>query len=80
MTTQCQCDDATGLTRALLINEARGLKSEHGENIEYDRALVELIYWAAGGASLTAVAREVGVDRLSGERDCAQPTERKETK
>jgi hypothetical protein len=26
-----------------IIEEAKGLKSEHGENEEYDRALVELI-------------------------------------
>ena len=27
----------------MLLDEARSLKSEHGENLEYDRALCELI-------------------------------------
>jgi hypothetical protein len=51
----------TTITRAALIREARSLKSEHGENPEYDRALVELIYWTTGGRSREAVAREVGI-------------------
>jgi hypothetical protein len=34
-----------------LVREARGLVSEHGENPEYDRALVELIIRMTPGAS-----------------------------
>jgi hypothetical protein len=34
-----------------LIQEARGLRSEHGENPEYDRALVELVIRLTPGAS-----------------------------
>jgi hypothetical protein len=34
-----------------LITEARGLRSEHGENPEYDRALVELVIRLTPGAS-----------------------------
>jgi len=49
------------VTRANLIAEARALRSSRGENPHYDRALCELIYWAAGGVSLTDVAREIGV-------------------
>jgi hypothetical protein len=46
-------------TREALVKEARDLRSEHGENKEYDRALCELIYWTAGGESVEAVAKEV---------------------
>jgi hypothetical protein len=31
-----------------LVDAARGLRSEHGENPEYDRALVELVAHAVG--------------------------------
>ena len=48
-------------TRAALIAEARNLKSEHGENPEYDRALAELVYWTFGGESIEAVRREIGL-------------------
>jgi len=47
------------VTRAEALVEARSLRSEHGENPEYDRALVELIYWTFGGESLESVKREV---------------------
>ena len=30
-----------------LVSVARSLRSEHGENSEYDRALVELVYWSS---------------------------------
>jgi hypothetical protein len=49
----------TSVLRSVLIAEARALRSEHGENPEYDRALYELVYWAAGGDSLEAVRKEV---------------------
>lgn len=52
-------------TRLQLINEAQSLKSEHGENPEYDRALCELIYWTCGSKAkfdgLESVYHEVGV-------------------
>lgn len=48
-------------TRDRLLAEARGLKSEHGENPEYDRALAELIYWTVGGDSIAAVRAEIGL-------------------
>ena len=47
------------ITRGQLLKEARALKSEHGENPEYDRALAELIYFTAGGRSIESVAREI---------------------
>jgi hypothetical protein len=47
------------VTRKALIVEARALRSAHGENPEYDRALHELIYWAAGGVDYDSVRREV---------------------
>jgi hypothetical protein len=62
------------ISRADLIREAQELKSERGENPEYDRALAELIYWTcnspkAGPASagvlekgVEAVMREIGID------------------
>lgn len=49
------------VSRQKLIQEARELKSEHGENPEYDRALAELIYWATGGGSVADVANEIGI-------------------
>jgi len=51
------------VTRAALIREAAHLKSEHGENPEYDRALVELVTFVTGGtaADLPATAREIGI-------------------
>ena len=49
-------------TRARLLDEARSLKSETGENPEYDRALAELIYWTVGGESIESVRAEIGLD------------------
>ena len=40
------------VSRDALIQEAKSLRSEGGENKEYDRALAELIYWTVGGESL----------------------------
>lgn len=51
------------IARETLIKEARHLRSEHGENPEYDRALCELIYWTVGGESISAVKAEVLRDR-----------------
>lgn len=56
---------APPLTRETLIAQAASLASEHGENPEYDRALAELIYWAAGGESIPAVAGEIRALQLS---------------
>lgn len=49
--------------RAALAEEARALKSEHGENREYDRALVELVTFMTGRSAeqFPAVARELGI-------------------
>ena len=47
------------ITRGQMLKEARSLKSEHGENPEYDWALAELIYFVAGGRSIEAVTREI---------------------
>jgi hypothetical protein len=47
------------VARAELVKEAKFLRSEHGENLEYDRALAELIYFAAGGDSIEQVAQEI---------------------
>ena len=47
-----------------LIRLASGLKSEHGENPEYDRALAELVTDAAGlsmASSRGAAARKIGL-------------------
>lgn len=42
------------------LNAARGLKSEHGENSEYDRALCELIS-DVYGLSREGIARELEI-------------------
>jgi hypothetical protein len=46
-----------------LCELARGLKSEDGENAEYDRALVELVTDAAGLAmeSMGEIAARIGI-------------------
>lgn len=60
------------VSRADLIREARELKSDRGENPEYDRALAELIYWTCSGSeagvgirqmegSIEDVKREIGI-------------------
>jgi hypothetical protein len=51
------------ISQAELIELARGLKSEHGENPEYDRALVELCTDALGMSmdERHKVARMIGV-------------------
>jgi hypothetical protein len=48
---------------AELILLARSLKSEDGENVEYDRALVELVSEAAlvGAEDRMAIGRLIGV-------------------
>jgi hypothetical protein len=58
------------ISREKLIYEASLLKSEQGENPEYDRALCELIYWAFDPleakkpqAGIEAVYKEVGIVR-----------------
>ena len=50
------------VSRAELIECARNLQSEDGENPEYDRALRELIYDAAGGESVESVEQELRAD------------------
>jgi hypothetical protein len=50
---------------ARLIKLARDLKSEDGENPEYDRALVELITDAAGMTmeyGRPTIAEQIGID------------------
>ena len=53
----------TLITWARLIKEAKDLKSEHGENPEYDRAMVELMTFATGGTTedLRKTAAEIGI-------------------
>ena len=53
----------TLITWARLIKEAKDLKSEHGENPEYDRAMVELMTFATGGTTedLPKTAAEIGI-------------------
>jgi len=47
--------------REQIVKEAMMLRSEHGENPEYDRALCELIYWTFGGGNLRSIAEEIGI-------------------
>lgn len=51
------------VTVKTLLDIARGLKSEHSENPEYDRALCELICEAAGLSMehVSAIASELGI-------------------
>jgi hypothetical protein len=51
------------VTIGRLIDEAKRLKSEHGENPEYDRALIELVTFVAGGTTenLSTVAAALGI-------------------
>lgn len=46
-----------------LLHEARALRSEDGENPEYDRALVELVTFASGGTTddLPRTAADLGI-------------------
>jgi hypothetical protein len=55
--------DGKSLSVTKLLDFARGLRSEHGENPEYDRALVELCCDAAGWPMDRKVdmARELGI-------------------
>lgn len=57
------------IVRALL-QEARQLKSEHGENPEYDRALVELITFVSGGTAddFATTAKRLGITLQSKEK------------
>jgi hypothetical protein len=54
-------DDVVAVSE--LIKLARGLKSEEGENKEYDRALVELVTDAAGLSmdEKGKIAKKIGV-------------------
>ena len=57
-------DQNKTVTVERLIKLARDLKSEHGENSEYDRALVELVTDAAGlpmNGGKEQVARLLGI-------------------
>lgn len=47
----CTLDMEHSITLADLIEQAEGLSSEHGENPEYDRALVELVIRCTPGAT-----------------------------
>jgi len=56
------------ITIELLFDLARGLRSEHGENPEYDRALVELCTDAAGESmeQKPEIAAQLGITLDSG--------------
>jgi hypothetical protein len=53
------------LARNQLVEAARGLKSEHGENPEYDRALVGLVALTLGqpAEGFDATAKLLGIRR-----------------
>lgn len=64
----CEHPEHSKLDIPKLIALAAGLKSEHGENPEYDRALVELVVDAAGASmeEKTKYAAAIGIELFGG--------------